>query len=48
MQICLCRLLMCAGEEEVAQSRSDVAVMDRDPVLSQTVHCERTCVLVLH
>ena len=32
--------VVCAGEmQEVAQSRSETAVSDRDP-LSQPVHCE--------
>ena len=33
-------LLLCAGEREVVQSMSEVALIDRDPVLSQPVHCE--------
>ena len=32
-------LLVCAGETEVVQSRSEAAVSERDP-LSQPVHCE--------
>ena len=32
--------LLCAGEREVVQSMSEVAVIDRDPVLSLPVHCE--------
>ena len=39
-------LLVCAGEMEVAQSMPEAAVSDKDPVLSQPVHCEWTCVLV--
>ena len=31
---------VCAGEMEVAQSRPEAAVSDKDPVLSQPVHCE--------
>ena len=31
--------LLCAGEREVVQSMSEVALIDRDP-LSQPVHCE--------
>ena len=33
-------LLVYAGEREVVQSMSEVARIDRDPVLSQPVHCE--------
>ena len=33
-------LLLCAGEREVVQSMSEVALIDKDPVLSQPVHCE--------
>ena len=33
-------LSLCAGEREVVQSMSEVALIDRDPVLSQPVHCE--------
>ena len=33
-------LLLCAGEREAVQSMSEVALIDRDPVLSQPVHCE--------
>ena len=32
--------LLCVGEREVVQSMSEVALIDRDPVLSQPVHCE--------
>ena len=32
--------LLCAGERVVVQSMSEVALIDRDPVLSQPVHCE--------
>ena len=34
--------LLCAGEREVVQSMSEVevALIDRDSVLSQPVHCE--------
>ena len=31
--------LLCAGEREVVQSMSQVALIDRDP-LSQPVYCE--------
>ena len=37
--------MVCAGEMEVTQSRSEAAMSDRDP-LSQPVHCEWACVLV--
>ena len=40
-------LSLCAGEREDVQSMSEVALIDRDPVLSQPVHCEWICVLVL-
>ena len=33
-------MLVYAGEREVVQSMSEVALIDRDPVLSQPVHCE--------
>ena len=32
--------LLCAGEREVVQSMSEVALIDRDPVLSRPVHYE--------
>ena len=32
--------LLCAGEREVVQSMSEVALIDRDSILSQPVHCE--------
>ena len=37
--------LLCAGDMEVTQSRSEAAVSDRY-LLSQPVHCEWACVLV--
>ena len=40
-------LLLCAGVMEVAQNISKAAVIDSDPVLSQPVHCEWTCMLTL-
>ena len=36
--------LVCAGDMEVTQSRSEAGVSDRYP-LSQPVHCEWACVL---
>ena len=47
MCVCVCVfnpdllcLSLCAGEREAVQSMSEVALIDRNPVLSQPVHCE--------